>query len=258
MRGEKITIDDMLNQYPKLAKKLKPLLEAEMALIKAGQEFRKQTEKEFAEFKDELWQKLEKKILEKQKKQIEAQMTLAKSKQSLPVKLRAEFLPMLLYVKGKRSRVGEGIRGITRFIKLLFLLNKETDLGKLISPFYDFVPYKIGPFEPAIYQDLKVLEMAGIVKKQTYSYKLPPQEKEIDEGFKQNNVSTLYTLTDEGIKYARALINWADKKDPEIALTMRRYKTYYAQAPLKKLLEYIYTKYPEFTTESEIIEKILK
>lgn len=31
----------------------------------------------------------------------------------------------------------------------------------------------------------------------------------------------------------------------------------YAQAPLKKLLEYIYKKYPEFTTEEEIIEDIL-
>jgi hypothetical protein len=39
---------------------------------------------------------------------------------------------------------------------------------------------------------------------------------------------------------------------------MRRYKTYYAQAPLKKLLEYIYKKYPDFTAESEVIKEILK
>jgi len=84
------------------------------------------------------------------------------------------------------------------------------------------------------------------------------EEKEIDEGFNQNNVSTLYTLTDEGMKYAKALVSWLDKKDPEIALTMRRYKTYYAQAPLKKLLEYIYKKYLDYTTESEIIKKILR
>jgi hypothetical protein len=84
------------------------------------------------------------------------------------------------------------------------------------------------------------------------------ENKEIDEGFNQNNVSTLYTLTDEGMKYAKALVNWLDKKDPEIVLTMRRYKTYYAQAPLKKLLEYIYKKYPEYATESEVMGKILK
>jgi len=60
------------------------------------------------------------------------------------------------------------------------------------------------------------------------------------------------------MKYAKALINWADKKDPEIAIKLRVYKTYYAQAPLKKLLEYIYKKYPEYATESEVIKKIFK
>ncbi len=39
----------------------------------------------------------------------------------------------------------------------------------------------------------------------------------------------------------------------------KRYKvTYYEQTRLKKLLEYIYKKYPEFTTESEIIKEVLK
>jgi hypothetical protein len=256
MRGEKLTIDDVLNKYPKLKAKLKPKLEIELMLIHAGQVWRVEYEKMAEKHKIELWQKLEKKIIDKQIKQIEERVALVKCKDSIRVKLRAEFIPMLLYVKGKNHRIGEGIRGITRFIKLLFLLDKETDLGKLVKVFYEFVPYKIGPFEPAVYQDLQVLEMAGIVKKSTYTYKLPPKETEIDEGFNGNNQATIYTLTDEGMKYAKVLINWLDKKDPEIALQMRRYKTYYAQAPLKKLLEYIYKKYPEFTTESEIVREI--
>jgi hypothetical protein len=254
LKGESISIEDILKQYPNIQEKLKPHLEAELALFLYGQEVRKQ----MAEHKEQLWQKLEKKILEKQKKQIQERVRLVESKETLPIKLRAEFIPILLYVKGKTHRIGEGIHGITRFIKLLFLLDKETDLGKLVSPFYEFVPYKIGPFEPAIYQDLKVLELAGIVKKETYSYSIPTDEKQIDEGFNQNGVSTLYTLTDEGMIYAKALIDWLDKKDPEIAIKLRTYKTYYAQVPLKKLLDYIYQKYPEYTTESEIIKKIIK
>jgi hypothetical protein len=257
MRGETLAIDDILKQYPKHADKLKPLLEAEMVLIKAGQEYRKRTEKAFAGFKEELWAKLEKMILEKQKKQIEERVALAKQKSSLPIELRAEFIPILLYIKGRTSRIGEGIRGITRFIKVLFLIDKETDYSKLVKVFYSFVPYKIGPFEPAIYQDLQVLEMAGIVKKQTYTYKIPTSEKEIDEGFNHNNQSTLYTLTDEGMKYAKALIDWLDKKDPDISMNLRRYKTY-SQMPLKYLLKYIYEKYPKYTTESEVIEEVLK
>jgi hypothetical protein len=62
--------------------------------------------------------------------------------------------------------------------------------------------------------------------------------------------------TDNRWNYCRE--NLLFQEDPEIALTMRRYKTYYAQAPLKKLLEYIYKKYPDYTTESEVIGKILK
>jgi hypothetical protein len=258
MQGEHITIDDVLNKYPKLKAKLKPKLEIEMMLINAGKTWRVEFEKLAEKHKQELWQKLEKKIIDKQLNQIQERVALAKSKESVPVKLRAEFIPMLLYVKGRTARIGEGIRGITRFIKLLFLLDKETDLGKLVKVFYEFVPYKIGPFEPAVYQDLQVLEIAGIVKKQTYTYAIPFGDKEIDEGFNGNNQATIYTLTDEGMKYAKALISWLDKKDQEIALQMRKYKTYYAQASLKKLLEYIYKKYPEFTKESEIIKDIIK
>jgi predicted transcriptional regulator len=261
LKGEQVSIDDILKTYPKLAGKLKPMLEAEMVLVEYGQKMRK----EISEHKDELWKKLEKRILEKQKKQIEAQLTQLITHKPITLKLRAEFIPMILYVKGKSSRIGEGIRGITRFIKLLFLLDKETDLGKLVKVFYEFVPYKIGPFEPAIYQDLQVLEMAGVVKKQSHKIQRFKDSKierlddaEIDEGFNGNNIAAFYTLTDKGMKYAKALIDWADKKDPEIAVTLRKYKTYYAQAPLKKLLEYIYKKYPDFTTESEIIEKIVK
>lgn len=254
LKGENITIDDVLKQYPNLAENLKPQLEAELALFLYGKDFRKQID----EHKEKLWQELEQKILNKQKKQIQERVRLVYDKNTLPIKLRSEFIPVLLYLKGKTHRIGEGIRGITRFIKLLFLIDKETDLGKLVKPFYEFVPYRLGPFEPAIYQDLKVMQMAGIVQAESYSYRLPTGEDSIDEGFNLNNIATIYSLTDEGMLYAKALVAWLDKKDPDITLKLRTYKTYYAQVSLKRLLNYIYQKYPEYTTESELIRKIIK
>lgn len=140
-------------------------------------------------------------------------------------------------------------------MKVLFLTAKETDLGKLTTPFYEFVPHKTEPFEPAIYQDLQVLEMAGVVIKQT---KYHMGNTKLTGGFKLNNIATLYTLTNEGMEYAKALVSWLDKKDPEITLKLRTYKTYYAQVPLKKLLDYIYRKYPEYTRELVLIKKIIK
>jgi len=39
--------------------------------------------------------------------------------------------------------------------------------------------------------------------------------------------------------YAKALINWLDKKGSEIAIKLRTYKTYYDQVPLKTLRLYL-------------------
>ena len=50
----------------------------------------------------------------------------------------------------------------TVFVKLMFLLRMETELEQ--SPgFYDFVPYKYGPFSFALYRDLDRLESYGYV-----------------------------------------------------------------------------------------------
>ncbi|MBS4015578.1 MAG: hypothetical protein KGZ86_03985 [Candidatus Latescibacteria bacterium] len=266
IKGEKITIDQILKKYPKIADKLKPLLESTQLLLQAGDQFDKQIADELKEYDEELWQELEKNILAKSVKQVQKQEALLKKKETKTLSQRFEYLILMLYVKGYHARIGESIRGITRFIKALFLLEKETDLAKLIKTYYDFVPYKIGPFDPAIYQDLKVLELAGIIKRQTYKYRKPTDDSkierfddvQIDEGFQFNDESTLFVLTDNGMKYAKALAKWCDQKDENILLNIRRIKTKYGSAPLKYLLKYIYENYPDYTKESEFIKDILK
>ncbi len=52
----------------------------------------------------------------------------------------------------------------TVFVKLMFLLRMETNL-KQLSSFYDFVPYKYGPFSFALYRDLDRLDSYGYVSK---------------------------------------------------------------------------------------------
>jgi hypothetical protein len=262
IKGEKVTIEDVLKKYPKYADKLKPLLESTQLLLTAGEEIVEKTDKELAKFDDELWQKLENKILAKSVKEVEKHKKQVKKQDAVVLKKRFEYILLLLYVKGYACRIGEGIKGITRFIKSLFLISKMTKLDKLVKTYYEFVPYKIGPFDPAIYQDLKVLEMAGIIKRHTYKYRKPAsRDQEIDEGFdfpSETDESTIFTLTDEGMKYAKALASWCNKKDRTILEDLRRIKTTYGSAPVKKLLKYIYENYPEYTKESEVIEEILK
>jgi hypothetical protein len=259
IKEEKITVDGILKKYPKYADKLKPLLESTVLLLQAGDEIREKTDAEFAKFDHQLWQELEQNILAKSVKAVEKQKAQIKRKEAVPLHKRFEYILLMLYVKGYQCRINESIKGITRFIKTLFLLEKETELSKLIKVYYDFVPYKLGPFDPAIYQDLKVLEMAGVIKKTTYKYKKPiTNDQPTDEEFQLNDESTMYTLTEEGMKYAKALANWLDKKDPTILQDMRRIKTKYGSASIKKLLKYIYENYPEYTKESEVIKDILK
>lgn len=51
----------------------------------------------------------------------------------------------------------------TVFVKILFLLRMETELNQL-SSFYDFVPYKYGPYSFALYRDLSRLQSNGYVE----------------------------------------------------------------------------------------------
>jgi len=50
----------------------------------------------------------------------------------------------------------------TKFMKLLFLLKQEYGADNYLS-FYNFFPYKYGPFSNAVYRDLKKLEFLGYI-----------------------------------------------------------------------------------------------
>ncbi len=51
------------------------------------------------------------------------------------------------------------------FVKLVFLVRQETELGK-DQAFYDFVPYRYGPFSFALYRELANLRRDGYVAPQ--------------------------------------------------------------------------------------------
>jgi len=57
------------------------------------------------------------------------------------------------------SQVGKPLSR-TAFLKLVFLLREETELSRA-STFYDFVPYKHGPFSFSLYRELENLRRHG-------------------------------------------------------------------------------------------------
>lgn len=171
---------------------------------------------------------------------------------------RIDLLLLLLNAPGQSGRTGEAVLGITRLLKLLFVAQHELDAAALFSRSYAFVPYKFGPFSGAVYDDVSVLIRAGLVKRvELDDDGEVHRSADIDEELPGNGANVLYRLTRKGREFARALEAPAAAKRRNVLPGLRVVKTQFASLPLRELLRYVYTRYPEYATESEILGRIL-
>jgi len=109
-------------------------------------------------------------------------------------------------------------------VKLLFLVRRETAVGDAI-PFYDFVPYQYGPFSFVLYNDLRRLGKAGLVRETKDTVELAP-ESESQEAF------------------------LALKKTVRDAVT--GILSQYGELSSEKVMEYVYDRYPWFASRSKL------
>ena len=113
----------------------------------------------------------------------------------------------------------------TMFVKFLFLLRMETTLNQS-SSFYDFVPYKYGPYSFALYRDLDRLE--------TYGY--------VSQG--EDQFALIENLMDETQRQTSKL---ARNMQLAIANVFKRY----GQETPNSLIGLVYVKYPWYAINSE-------
>jgi uncharacterized protein (DUF488 family) len=116
----------------------------------------------------------------------------------------------------------------TVFVKLVFLLRQETELGKDRS-FYDFLPYNFGPFSFTLYWDLGSLRQNGYVT---------PEEEPISLCGRTRDLAEKET---EGLP---ASIRTA------VADVLGRYGTMNQRA----LVRDVYARYPWYATRSELTD----
>uniref|UniRef100_A0A7C4GHD6 DUF4065 domain-containing protein n=1 Tax=candidate division WOR-3 bacterium TaxID=2052148 RepID=A0A7C4GHD6_UNCW3 len=175
------------------------------------------------------------------------------------VRDRKDLILLLLHAPGRLGRLGEGIRGTTRVLKLLFVMLQELGAGRLVCNPYEFRAYRFGPFTAAVYDDLEVLRRAGLVRREQLDADgVPVVERErIDEGFEFNGLTTEFRLTRRGERFARALLADARRRRPDLEPGLAVLKAGLGALPLKALVRYIYERYPEFATESEILKAVL-
>jgi hypothetical protein len=173
---------------------------------------------------------------------------------------RKDLLLLLLYVRGRFGKIGEGIPGTTRILKLLFIAARELNVDALVRTPYRFVPYRFGPFAPDLYSDIEVLVGCGLVKREELDESGEPvirRDETIDEGLEYNGLTTLYRLTRKGRPFAAALLAAALRRQPNVQAGLEVVKRECGSLSLRELLRYVYSRYPEYATESEILKKVL-
>jgi len=116
----------------------------------------------------------------------------------------------------------------TVFVKLVFLLRHETELEN-DNTFYDFVPYKFGPFSFSLYRELANLRREGFV-----------------------------TSDEEHITLCEDTIYQTQKKTDEIPFSVHQavneVVSRYGIKSWTSLIKDIYTRYPWYASKSELTD----
>ena len=169
-----------------------------------------------------------------------------------------------------------GLGGITRLQKLVFLLEKEEGIEPHSG--FGFEAYKAGPYSPRLYDDLEFLENLGYIESEVTAEASEPEAAEVDRlsfdhlmGVEVEHSSDgndvdgpasadtfeerRFKLTDQGRAHIEELLT--SEGYAPVVNKIRRIKSRFGRFSLNDLLYYVYRKYPEMTTESEIRDKIL-
>lgn len=170
-----------------------------------------------------------------------------------------DAIVLLLGAPAKSPALAGRVAGITRLEKLVFLLEQETPLGERLTELPDFVPHNFGPFSQKVYQAIETLSAAGLVSDSATVAATEEDSWESDEIIGDSPGSSYTTrdfeLTDRGRRYYAALIA---ELPPDTERTVAVFKNQFGALPLRQLIRYVYTRYPDLTEKSLIRDEILR
>ena len=161
------------------------------------------------------------------------------------------------------------IKGNTRFQKLIFIFEKElldeyefNKLGSELNLFnFNFVPHKFGPYMKSFYSHMEFFISFDMVYKEKISidndFYLENTSEDNNEFNEDDNfIYFQYVLSPKGKGYVENLLwNQLNKQQQEVLTVLKRQ---FNQMYLKDILYYVYSKYKDMTTKSEILEQIIK
>ena len=187
---------------------------------------------------------------------------------------KGDIVLLLLYANNCSPIIGR-----TRFQKILFVFEKEIykqyGFDKKIDiqtpNLFNFSAYHYGPFSTEAYKLLEFFINIGIVNKESESAQEVVAENINDYSivnddftqFDDKEDMTLpspfmdekYVLSSKGKEYvSKNLIGFYNEKKE----VLDKFKSKFIDSSLQTILRYVYTKYPEMTTNSKIKDEILK
>jgi len=206
---------------------------------------------------------------------------VAKHAEAKPVAMMGARDLLLLLIGLGDAAGEEGLGGITRIQKLLYLLEAEEHI-RLIGGGFSFEAYKAGPYSPRIYDDLEFLENLDYICRSSshdetaVAEASEPEKAEVDLTFDElmgpedmlapdtNEIAptadsyeeSRFFLTERGKRRMEELLS--NESYRPFVEGIRKVKSRFAKYSLSDLLYYVYTRHPEMTTESEIKEKVLR
>lgn len=181
----------------------------------------------------------------------------------------ADYLLLLLYLNDK-----EPIKGAVKLTKMMFLFEKQIapalkERGLESDKLPEFFAYNYGPFSKDIYQQLDLFKSINFIEvEDMYSdEELSCADNMIENEFvdecyegdielKIENNYWIYKIADKGSGFVESELLPNIKEEHRILL--EQFKRKITDMPIRKLLYYVYTKYPEYTDKSLIKEEVLK
>lgn len=204
---------------------------------------------------------------------------------------RRELLVLLLYAAGPKGMECEPITGVTRLQKLLYILKREQDIEKISRNYFTFESYKFGPYASQLYDDIAFLENLGFIEsggkpiqiepfkigaislhplvglgdhsastadieeaRAVYDYQIGSDPNLVREEDFQEKV---FRLTPKGVDAALKILQVLSVGERDtLQIKLAKVKQLYSGMTLRRLLNYVYKKYPESAVESEIIDRM--
>ena len=165
---------------------------------------------------------------------------------------------LVLGAPSTSPRARNRLEGVTRLEKLLFLLQRETSVGELLTEDPGFVAYNFGPFSAKVYQAVDTLVSAGLIEDSAAFAESTEDAWETQEviGARVSDpyATRNFALTERGRRYYEALVGDLPK---DVESTLSSFKNRFAALPLRQLVRYVYERYPQYTVNSVIRDDIL-